>query len=67
MDPKDNIREQIQLATSILAQSEVMDWDTNPPSPKLNPYDCTRLAELVLALDEWQSKGGFSPYIQGWK
>ena len=34
-----------------------------------HPYDRDRLAELVLSLDEWLTKGGFLPkrWAKGWK
>jgi hypothetical protein len=64
MDPKANIREQLELARKIQ-----YIWD--------NPEDyggisddqlmalanrASELAELVIALDEWRKKGGFDPY-----
>lgn len=59
MDPKANLKEQIELAKQIL---EIEDHCTNDTE---NVVDLgSRLAELVLALDEWQRKGGFSPYAQ---
>lgn len=54
MDPNANMREQRELAESIAAG---FDDDDNPPDMD----DARRLAELVLALDEWLSKGGFRP------
>lgn len=44
-----NIAEQRELATSIMAGVE-------------REGAAERLAELVLALDEWRRKGGFDPY-----
>lgn len=46
MDPNANLKEQRELAEAILALEEV---------------DATRLAELVLALDEWIAGGGSIP------
>ena len=54
MDPKTNLREQLQLARTIQHQ-----WDHNK-MPDID--DCARLCELVIALDEWRRKGGFDPY-----
>lgn len=47
MDPNANLKEQRELAKKILEEN--------------NREDVDRLAELVLALDEWLSKGGFPP------
>lgn len=58
MDPIANLRDQRELARSIqhLADRRSaprgVDWEN----------DAVRLAELVLALDEWRMKGGFDPY-----
>jgi hypothetical protein len=49
MDPNANIAEQVQLAHTILR----VEFDADEVT--------ARLAELVLALDEWRSKGGFAP------
>lgn len=49
MDPEENLREQLWLARS-LVEAE---------SPKKE--SAQRLAELVLALDEWLRKGGVLP------
>lgn len=64
MDPKANIKEQLQIAKHIISL-----WDEAPADGVLDANDqlwmsdaANRLAELVLALDEWQRKGGFSPY-----
>lgn len=51
MDPIANIQEQRELANMLLS-GEAHDFvDT-----------AVRLAELVLALDEWRRKGGYDPY-----
>jgi len=52
MDPNANLEEQIQIASDILSGNE-------------DEQDAERLAELVIALDEWISMGGFLPNI--WK
>jgi len=46
VDPNANLAEQLELAR------ELVD-DENP--------DAARLAELVIALDEWIARGGFLP------
>ena len=53
MDPNTNLAEQIELAAA-LQQA----WDSNE---LLDPGDVTRLADLVLALNEWIAKDGFLP------
>lgn len=50
MDPNANLKEQIELACKL--QDYERDDDAS---------DVCRLAELVLALNEWISKGGFLP------
>lgn len=49
-----------------IADKCYQDARQHPPytehSPSFNADEVQRLAELVLALDEWQLKGGFSPY-----
>lgn len=62
MDPKANLAEQLKLVALIL----------NPPQDSSGCHECgaeydladraERLAELVLALDEWRRAGGFDPY-----
>ncbi len=53
MDPDANLREQLELAQK-LSEAEWEDIDDARE-------DVYRLAELVLALDEWIRKGGFHP------
>lgn len=55
MDPNANLEEQRRIAEHLLETSD--DPDASP--------DVYRLAELVLALDGWLSKGGFPP--NAWK
>jgi hypothetical protein len=52
MDPNANLAEQLILANRILNGEE-------------DPCDSERLAELVLAMNEWLSKQGFKP--ERWK
>jgi len=51
MDPDANLKEQREISERILDGTK---HDTG--------YDAVRLAELVQALDEWLSKGGFPPH-----
>jgi hypothetical protein len=53
MDPDANLKEQRSLAAKLLYETE----NDKPPSDA----DVHRLAELVIALDEWISRGGFYP------
>lgn len=53
MDPNANLNESLELAESIIAAS-----DNDQPIPEV---DAVRLAELVVAMNEWMQKGGFSP------
>lgn len=48
MDPDANLREQRELAQAIINE-------------EAGAIEAERLAELVLALDEWIDKGGFLP------
>ena len=64
MDPKANLKEQLELAREITAA-----WDNADEDGELGENEAAavaekanRLAELVLALDEWLRKGGFSPW-----
>lgn len=53
MDPNANIAEQLMLARKIL-------WDMDS-SREADERAGTRLAELVVALDEWLKRGGVLP------
>jgi len=62
MDPKANLDEQIELANRILT-GEVDDCDASYGGVyEIEDVYC--LAELVLALHEWRSNGGFDPYVK---
>ncbi len=52
MDPNENLNEQLRLADIIQDGMLGPDYDL---------ADIDRLAELVIALDEWITKGGFIP------
>jgi hypothetical protein len=53
MDPNANLEEQLRLAARI-----VEDGDSGVGASSLH---ADRLAELVLALNEWITNGGFLP------
>jgi hypothetical protein len=53
MDPNANLEEQRKIAARMLKQVDEPEG--------IDEHDADRLAELVLALDEWISKGGFLP------
>ena len=53
MDPEANLDEQIELAIKMVDLPYAEDIEADA---------ALRLAELVLALHEWRSKGGFDPY-----
>lgn len=54
MDPNENLKEQLKLANDIV--------NTDLEGDDLDPM---RLAELVLAMDQWMRAGGFPP--DDWK
>ncbi len=55
MDPVANLAEQLDIANRIAN-------DPDYPHGGDIYADTERLAELVLALDEWMRNGGFSPW-----
>jgi hypothetical protein len=57
MDPNANLQEQLRLAERI-----VEDGESGMGASTLH---ADRLAELVLALNEWISNGGFLP--EAWR
>lgn len=64
MDPITNLKEQLDLAKRITDIQDHVDDDGNMSHEDLEESEAygARLAELVLALDEWRRKGGFDPY-----
>lgn len=59
MDPNANLEEQLKLAKRIAESDDGHSLE-----------DGVRLAELVIALDEWLAKGGFKPArwtTEGWR
>lgn len=55
MDPSANLKEQIEIAEQMFVLDE--------KGESLDEDDAFRLAELVLALDEWIRKAGHLPAI----
>ena len=55
MDPNANLDEQVSIAAALLKE-----WDFHGT---VDIYDSARLAELVIALDEWIRKGGSLPNL----
>jgi hypothetical protein len=53
MDPNANITEQLELATALVDGTLTYDHERTTAGEEL--------AELVLALDEWITRGGFLP------
>jgi hypothetical protein len=56
MDPKANLKEQLEIASWFL------DVECEDRSDDIALDLAVRLAELVRSLDEWMRAGGFSPY-----
>ncbi len=63
MDPNANLREQLQLARDIQTTWDHCGEDGNLSLEQINHVAdaANRLAELVLALNEWIARGGFLP------
>jgi hypothetical protein len=59
MDPHANLAEQREIAREIV---RLMPSAGTVPQTLVNHAE--RLAELVLALDEWRRSGGFDPYAE---
>lgn len=65
MDPNANITEQRELAQRIVARPQTILSHGDDKSDRYSlPDSAARLAELVIALDEWRRSGGFDPYAQ---
>lgn len=64
MDPKANIEEQISIAREIQRIVDECSEDGVQTENQAREIaeNAERLADLVLALDEWRRKGGFDPY-----
>lgn len=59
MDPNANWKETVSLAHSI--QEKADNYDEAQMKKYQIVDDALRLAELVIALEEWLAKGGFPP------
>ena len=57
MDPQANLKEQLELARDFVREADADESDVYFQQERV-----LRLAELVIALDEWMRKGGFSPW-----
>jgi hypothetical protein len=55
MDPDENLKQQLRLAREMLAAQDSGSYTAFD--------DVARLAELVIALDEWLHKGGALPRV----
>lgn len=66
MDPIANLKEQLEIANDITRVWDDCSGDETLTAEQNDYVACkaARLAELVIALDEWQRKGGFSPYVK---
>lgn len=73
MDPRANIKRQIELAKEIVQGSELLyklrdsefpEFDSERAAEVADAYEnaAFELAELVIALDGWRKTGGFDPY-----
>lgn len=58
MDPTANLKEQLELAATLIAAAEAGQEDA--PMPFVMT-DVLRLAELVMALNSWLVNGGWPP------
>lgn len=66
MDPFANLKEQREIAQQIVAHPRTIATHSDDPADHYDAVrSATRLAELVLALDEWRMDGGFDPYFKG--
>lgn len=61
MDPEANLEEQRSLSESILEALDVDEDEGEEVDMDAVRDDANRLAELVQALDQWISRGGFLP------
>ena len=63
MDPNANLQEQLELAREMQAIEDASDDEGNLAQEQVDDYQLKagRLADLMLALNEWITKGGFLP------
>lgn len=59
MDPQANLQEQREIANRLL---NPVEDEAGFRNTRDRIVDAERLAELVIALDEWRTGGGFDPY-----
>lgn len=65
MDPIANIKEQREIAAHMIARLDTANREGRAFTSVEQTYqldDGERLAELVIALDEWRQNGGFDPW-----
>ncbi len=63
MDPDANLQEQLEIARSVVRNIEQREGNAMPDLSEAEIADAAdRLAELILALDEWLRHGGFLPH-----
>jgi hypothetical protein len=63
MDPNANVVEAVALARRLLSGRMYVIPGTRALDVHAMVDDAERLAELVVALDEWRSRGGFDNYL----
>ena len=64
MDPNANLTEQLRLAHGLIDiwdEGAKVEREFTPEERRQMELDAMCLAELVLALDDWRTKGGFLP------
>lgn len=65
MDPTANLKEQLALSAKIQRAYDSSDVTNYTSKLETMADDANRLAELVIALNEWIQRGGFLPIT--WK
>jgi hypothetical protein len=60
MDPDANLEEQLRIVSRLM-ENDYTRYGSMVESTSARACDADRLADLVLALDEWLEKGGFLP------
>jgi hypothetical protein len=62
MDPNANLEELRRLLEALRSRADAADWEwSNLDQCHKQIGDAARVADLVEALDEWLSRGGFLP------
>lgn len=62
MDPHANVVEATSLAREIVKMEGALEIRESGKPTRAVWHYAERLAELVIALDEWRTNGGFDPY-----